>query len=196
MTACPPNPLAGTAKAYLARARHEWNSFQERSPLQSQLVEAAAAYAVTLLKRLLDDPVAGLADEEMAEIALVYQVVAERVAPLVGRRIDEVLPALIELCDDEKARPLIRDLRPTGPELLALLGRHLLWITVTYQVPPKEPPRRLIEILFDQTGTHRNMRKFSDVTELRWEDVPADVRRRAMAKRQQAIRFRLYPLAG
>lgn len=69
-------------------------------------------------------------------------------------------------------------------------------MTVTYQVPAGEPSRRVVEILFDQTGTHRNIRKFSDVTELRWKDVPADVRQRALAKRQQAVRFRLYPQAG
>jgi len=196
MTESPPNPLAGTARAYLARARQEWDSFQDGSRLRSQLVDAAAICAVELLKRLLDNPAAGLADEEMAEIALVYQTAAERVAPLIGRPIDEVLPALIELCDDETARPLIRGLPPSGPELLALLRRSLLWMTVTYQVPAGEPSRRVVEILFDQTGTHRNIRKFSDVTELRWKDVPADVRQRALAKRQQAVRFRLYPQAG
>lgn len=194
MTERPPKP--STAREYLARAQHEWKSYREGSRLKGQLAEAAAICAVTLLERLMDSPAAGFADEETAEIALVYQTVAERVAPLVGRRIDEVLPALIELCDDEKARPLIHDLRPSSPELLALLRRSLLWVTVTYQVPPGKPSRRLIEILFDRTGTRQNIRKFSDVTELRWEDVPADVRQRAIAKRQQAIRFRLYPLVG
>ncbi|MEU7882983.1 hypothetical protein [Microbispora bryophytorum] len=196
MAESPPIPLASTARAYLERARHEWNSCQERSQLQSRLVEAAAAFTITLLIRLLDDPASDLPDEEMAEVALVYQIVAERVAPLVGRQIDEVLPALIELCDDERARPLIRGLRASSAELLAHLRTSLLWITVTYEMPSREPSRRLIEIVYDVTGTRANMRKISDVTELQWEDVPADVRRRALANREQAIRFRLYLRAG
>lgn len=189
MTASPLTPVLTTARSYLEHA------LREKGIRRSGrfLAGAAIDYGLECLIRVTDELGAEIADRELAEVALVYNTLAEQVAELLGVPVPDAFRALVELCADEAALPLVREPPAVDPGLLELLRRHMVWITVTYHAWRPWPCRRVIEIVHSPPEGDVLSRKVSHV--IGWKDLPEDVRQRILTRRRQAVRFQLYSMA-
>jgi hypothetical protein len=182
-------PLRGitTARAFLQDALRQPDPLRLGGPV----AEAAKRYAIQLYRRWLDEIKAEQEGDQMAEVALVYVTLAEQVGQLVQRSEQDLLAALIELCDDESARPLLRGQAAPSSELVQLLRGRMVWITVTYDGTPKGPCQRVIEVVHRGGAGELATRKVTH--RLGWDDLPDDVRGRIVGKNQTTVRFQLYP---
>jgi hypothetical protein len=176
-----------TARAFLQDALRQPDPFRLGGPV----TQAAKHYGIQLYRRWLNEIRAEQEADQMAEVALVYATLAEQVAQLVQRAEQDLFAGLIELCDDEAARPLLAGQAPAPRELVDLLRGRMVWITVTYDTSPREPCRRMVEIVHRGGEGELATRKVTH--RLTWDDLPSDVRGRVLERNQTTVRFQLYP---
>ncbi|WP_329179196.1 hypothetical protein [Streptomyces sp. NBC_01477] len=184
MTDLPLKALLESAKSQLQQARNQ----PRDASVQSRIV---LAYGLELLARLLDGVQSGLEDGELVEVALVYDTLATETARLFTLAVPEAFRALVELCDDTRARRLLAGQPAASPDVLDLLRRRLIWLTVTYEWPAAGPRRRVVEIVH---RTPQGALLSCDVAQaVSWQDLPDRVRSRLLAGTGQAVRYQLYP---
>jgi len=172
-----------TSAAYLQKVA------AERAQRGARLRDQVPTVGLRLLADLLNRVAADLDGAELAEMALVYDVLAGQLAEITGRAPDDVFPALIQLCQDPVAWPLIQE-RPVPPAVVEALRRVVLRIRTTYESLPGAAPNRQIELIH-RAGTQAL--KHTVTHRLEWDDLPDDVRAQLFTSAAPRVAYQLYP---
>jgi hypothetical protein len=173
-----------TSAAYLQKAA------AERAQRGARLRDQVQTVGLRLLADLLNRVAADLDRAELAETALVYDVLTGQLAEITGRTPDDVFPALIQLCQDPVAWPLIQGKPVPPPASVEALRGVVLRIRTTYESLPGASPNRQIELI------HRNgtqALKHTITHKLEWDDLPDDVRAQLFTSAAPQVAYQLYP---
>jgi len=178
----PINPILDSANAYLKHAISARND--------KTLRERVVTSGIRLLTQLLDEVPKDIAAHDLAEVTLVYDVLSAQLAAVTGRQPDELFPALVELCDDADARPLLAQAPPPQPALVKQLRDLVLQIRVTYAWPRAARTTRTVHVQY-RTGS-----KFKAATSrqpVSHDDLPERVRELMITTAERQVTFQLYP---
>jgi hypothetical protein len=186
-----PTPGTGRGSTPEAAGPDSWSElWATAGPLRAQVREGATRYARHLARLAWDAVVPG--PGEPSESADVYTVIAEQVAHLAGQPAAAAMAAIAQLCPDEDAQALAAGLPPAPAGLVERLRNHLVWITVSYQMPPKAESQRVIQITH-RPGTGSDVLALKIAEQLAWDDVPAAARARALGDNVHEITYQIYP---
>jgi len=161
-----------------------------RDQTDARLRDRAMTMGIRLLSALLDGVAEDLARRDLAEVALVYDALAEQLADITKGPAEQIFPALAVLCQDPSAARLTQQLPPPPAEHVAALRDTVLRIRVSYQAPRGGAPRRVIELVYRSDGkpvARTIEHKFQ------WEDLPEDVRAQILTTDQRDVTYQLYP---
>jgi hypothetical protein len=150
---------------------------------------AFAIRSVGLLRTLLQKIIDQVADQDLAERATVYYVVAERCAGFLDRSVDAVFPAVLRLCGESDAN-LTGSVPSPDPEIVSLLEKFVLRVDVTYSFKGERAEREVLVLLHD--ARERQIREQKVTEDMPWEQLPEDVRERFVRDSHQPVAFTLY----
>jgi hypothetical protein len=159
------------------------------SGAQSDTQRVLALRSVGLLRSFLHKIIDRVADQDLAERAAVYFLVAERCAGFLGQPANQVYPAVLSLCGEADAN--MTDGVPVPvPEVLSALENVLLQVTVTYSVKGERAERTVIVLLHDVP--EQQVREQKIMEEIPWEKIPEDVREKFIRDGKHPVTFTLY----
>jgi hypothetical protein len=150
---------------------------------------AFAIRSVGLLRTLLQKIIDQVADQDLAERAIVYYVVAERCSRFLDRSVDAVFPAVLRLCGESDAN-LTGSVPSPDPEIVSLLEKFVLRVDVTYSFKGERAEREVLVLLHD--AHERQIREQKVTEDMPWEQLPEDVRERFVRDSHQPVAFTLY----
>ncbi len=163
---------------------------EARGQTDARLRDRALTVGLRLLASLIDGVAGDLARQDLAEVALVYDVLAEQLADITKGPADQIFPALVTLCQDPTASRLIEQLPAVPPEHVQTLRDTILRIRTSYQAPRGASPCRAIELIYRADGqpvARTIEHKFE------WEDLPEDVRAQIIQTDKRDVIYQLYP---
>ncbi len=163
---------------------------EARAQTDARLRDKALTVGLRLLASLIDDVAGDLARRDLAEVALVYDALAEQLAEITEGPAEQIFPALVTLCQDPTASRLIEQLPAAPPEHVQALRDTILRLRTSYQAPRGGSPRRVIELIYRADGqpvARTIEHKFA------WEDLPDDVRAQIIQTDQRDVVYQLYP---
>ncbi|MFB9180894.1 hypothetical protein ACFFX1_22335 [Dactylosporangium sucinum] len=175
--------MLDSAGAYLKRAL----DLRQDETLGGRVITFGMRLLGDLVKQVADD----VASQDLAEVALVYDVLSSQLATVTGRLPDELYPALVELCDDSAARPLVARVPRPQPALVASLRALVLRIRVTYGWPKATDATRVVQVMHRAGGA-----KVMAITvehSMSRDDLPAHVRGLAFTTTERSASFQLFP---
>lgn len=159
------------------------------SGAQSDTQLALALRSVGLLRTFLRKIIDRVADQDLAERAAVYFLIAERCAGFLGRPTNQVYPAVLRLCGEADAN-LTDGVPVPDPEVISALEKVLLQLVVTYSAKGERAERTVLVLLHDVP--ERQVREQKIMEEIPWEKIPEDVREKFIRDGQHPVTFTLY----
>jgi hypothetical protein len=150
---------------------------------------ALALRSVGLLRTFLRKIIERVADQDLAERAAVYFLVADRCAGFLGLPTDQVYPAVLSLCGEADAS-LTDGVPVPVPEVISALANVLLQVTVTYSVKGERAKRAVVVLLHDVP--EQQVREQKIMEEIPWEKIPEDVREKFIRDGKRPVTFTLY----
>ena len=150
---------------------------------------ALALRSVGLLHGFLRKIIDRVADQDLAERAAVYCLVANRCARFLDRPTDLIYPAVLKLCGEADAN-LTDGVPVPDPEVISALEKVLLQVTATYSAKGECAERTVLVLLHDVP--ERQVREQKIMEEIAWEKIPEDVREQFIRGSQNPVTFTLY----
>ncbi|MFE1318039.1 hypothetical protein [Kitasatospora phosalacinea] len=178
-------------KAWLDYAKSQVAQARNQPRTGSPQAGIALAYGLELLGRVIEGVQSDLEGGELVEVAIVYETLATETARLLELAEPEAFRALVELCDDNRARLLLTGQPAASAEVLELLRQRLVWLTVTYDWPSEGPSRRVVEIVHHSAAGA--LRSCTATQSMEWQELPDRVRARMLGGTDRKVRYQLFP---
>ncbi len=175
-------------RKHLLRAIDELTANGREQPVSDRVLRWTLQGTIALADQLHRD----MQNQENAELATVYASIAEELAGIAGLSEERTYRCVLALCGEAVDGPLAGSLPAADPAACATIRDRLVGITVRYDAIDQREAGRTIEILHGPDAHGIKARTIA--SRHRWDEVPADIRRRVLAG--SAVTYQLFPAQG